>query len=200
MEFTLLSPLLIIIVFTIVQFILLAHQQLVMKQAAYAAARSALVYECPPTGLEGWWDNPLGTAGQMLFQKCTPDRTKVETAMRMALITISPSSSKSETRQGTCAYPTAIMELLLGNPVRVGLSDTLHNRACYAFEPQNTQLELEWKTQLPGNIQVTRGPPPIKVIVKFRMPLLAPTSGIFGTGQRSDKSWYRQGQVEVTLL
>jgi len=94
MEFTLLSPLLIIIVFTIVQFILLAHQQLVMKQAAYAAARSALVYECPPTGLEGWWDNPLGTAGQMLFQKCTPDRTKVETAMRMALITISPSSSK----------------------------------------------------------------------------------------------------------
>lgn len=203
LEFTLMAPVLIIVVFVIVQFVLLAQQMLVMRQAAYSAARSALVYQCQPVGLESWWDNPLGTAGSMLFQNCTDTaakRKKIENAMRMALITISPSSDKSEERQGTCKYPQAAMQLLLNNPVRGALQKTLHNRACYAFEPDNALLNVAWVTPLSSGVQLKRGPPPVKVVVRFKLPVLAPSAAIFANGKRKDGSYYRAGQVEVTLL
>ena len=200
-EFVMIAPILIIIVFVVVQFILLAQMQTVLRQSAYAAARSALVHDCPPAGLEDWWDNPLGAAGTMLMNECTPSPEMIETAARMSLIAASSSSPKSEGRQGgACSYPEAVLQLTDTNPVRGGLRGALHHKACYAFEDGNANVSVEWQTQLPGGIQITRGPPPVKVTVTFRMPVFAPAARIFGGERRSDGTWYRAGSAVVVLL
>lgn len=199
LEFALISPIMIIFVFCVIQFMLMAHAQIVMRQAAYAAARSALVNDCPPISFESSMGNLFGAASSLLWNKCTPDKEKWETAARIALMPISASDTKSEARQSGCKYPKALTQILSGDPVRKELDPTLHNKACYAFEPDNVRVEIEWQTLING-VQVKAGPPPVKATVKFKFPILAPTRMIFSNGSRGDGTKYWQGQAEVTLL
>lgn len=83
--------------------------------------------------------------------------------------------------------------------VRSGLKTTLEEKACYAFEPDNVSVKLEWVTQI-GGVVITKGPPPITATVQFKLPILAPVRMIFSNGSRGDGTKYWAGEVKVTLL
>ena len=199
LEFTLVAIPLILISFCVNQFMLMAHGVIVMKQAAYAAARSALVNACQPISISSASGNLFGAAAGLLWNSCTPKPEEWKTAARIALIPISASNGKSRARQGGCNYPEALIILMQKDAVRSGLKTTLEEKACYAFEPDNVAVSVEWKTQILG-VTLTKGPPPITATVQFKLPILAPVRMIFSNGSRGDGTKYWQGEVKVTLL
>lgn len=197
LEFTLLAVPLLVIVFCVVQFLLLAHAMVVIKGAAHAAARSALVNKCRPFNVTEAAGNVLGAAVGSFMNNCTDDSEAWETAARIALLPISASYNQDSSG---CEYPQAVLMLLLEDAVRENLEDTLENKACYAFTPENVSVEVNWETQAFG-VQVTEGPPPITAKVRFRVPLLSPTRKIFNSGQGSQAGrYYWEGEASVTLL
>jgi Flp pilus assembly pilin Flp len=198
LEFTLVAIPLILVAFTVIQFMLMAQAVIVMKQAAYAAARSALVNACQPISISSASGNIFGAAADLLWNSCTPNPNEWETAARIALLPISASNDKSRARQGGCAYPEALITILKQG-VRSGLTPTLKNKACYAFEPDNVAVGIKWETQIAG-VTLTKGPPPITATVQFKLPILAPVRMIFSNGSRGDGTKYWQGEVKVTLL
>ncbi|MGR3615311.1 MAG: TadE/TadG family type IV pilus assembly protein [Paracoccaceae bacterium] len=200
-EFVLMSLPLIVIGFVVVQFMLLAHASIVIKSAAHAAARSALVNKCIDTSLVEGFNNPVAVVGAFM-NGCDDAPEKWEDAARMALIPISASNEKSEARQNDgCQYPDALVSYLQQDGVRSSLQDALHHKACYAFEDANSQIEVEWVGQLGDfGIQLVEGPPPMRATVSFRVPLLAPTRKIFNSGERGDNSSYWTGEATVELL
>lgn len=197
LEFTLLAVPLIVIVFCIVQFLMLAHATIVVKGAAHAAARSALVNKCRPFNLSEASDNILGAAVSAFQGKCSDNPEAWETAARIALLPISSSYQRDEDR---CDYPEALVALLQQDAVRANLTETLENKACYAFEPENVSVEVQWETQAFG-VQVTEGPPPITAIVRFRVPLLSPVRRIFGGREGTiGGAYYWPAEASVTVL
>ena len=198
-EFVLISLPMVVIAFCVVQFMLLAQAQIVIKSAAHAAARSALVHSCPPLSVESAAGNLFGAVAG-LVRGCTEDPEKWETAAAIALLPISASNGLSEARQDDgCAYPEALVRFVLEDAVRPTLEETVRQKACYAFEPENLRVDVEWETDLFG-VTIAEGPPPVTARVRFRVPLLAPTRRIFTSGRREDGSHYWTGEAEVTLL
>jgi len=197
-EFVLIAVPMIIIAFCVVQFMLLAQAMIVIKGAAHAAARSALVHSCPPMSVESAAGNLFGAVAG-LFNGCADDPEKWETAARIAVLPISASNGQSEARQNGCDYPEALVAFLMRDAVRDGLDETVRAKACYAFEPDNLNVQVEWQTQLMG-VQITEGPPPIRATVQFKVPLLVPTRMIFNSGSRGDDTFYWIGEATATLL
>mgnify|MGYP000014701824 CR=1 FL=1 len=196
LEFTLLAVPLILLTFVIVQFMMLAHAMVVIKGAAHAAARSALVNKCRPPSVAGVAGNPLGAAAGALVSSCSDQAEKWETAARLALVPISASYD----RGGNCDYPEALVELLQEDAVRTSLAETLEHKACYAFEPENVTVQVEWESQIFG-LHLTDTPPPVTATVTFRVPLLAPMRKVFGGSAGTvGGTYYWQGEATVTLL
>ena len=98
LEFTLVAIPLILVSFCVIQFMLMAHGVIVMKQAAYAAARSALVYECYPPSISNIASNLFSVFNSSAY--CDENSGKPEDAARIALLPISASNGKSRARQG----------------------------------------------------------------------------------------------------
>ena len=195
-EVVLVSLPMLVIAFCIVQFMLLAHASIVIKQAAHAAARSALVHACQPISISSASGNLFGAVADSLWNKCQDKPEEWENAARIALIPISASRTPSSQN---CDWPDALIPILTRDAVRDGLSDTLRNKACYAFTDDNVAVSIKWETQL-GGVQLTSGPPPITATVQFKVPLLAPTRMIFNSGERDDGTFYWAGEESVTLL
>lgn len=199
-EFVMLLPVLLLLTGVVVQFLILAQTSLYLHQAAYAAARSARVHKCPPTSLSGALGNPTEGMMRALLENCREHGEPWEVAARVALIPASQSSADSEARQGgRCNFPEALIELSMGSPVRPSLEKAVRAKACYAFEPENVGVEVAWQTDLLGTF-TTDGPPPIKAVVEFRLPIATPSGMIFAHGKRPDGTRYRLGKAEVTLL
>jgi hypothetical protein len=198
LEFTLVAIPLILVSFCVIQFMLMAHGVIVMKQAAYAAARSALVYECYPPSITNIASNLFSAFNSKGY--CDENSGKPEDAARIALLPISASNGKSRARQnGTCAYPEALIKIMNKSAVRSGLKETLEEKACYAFEPKNVAVKVEWETQI-GGFVITKGPPPVTATVQFKLPIMAPVRMIFSNGSRDDGTKFWAGEVKVTLL
>ena len=202
-EFALISPAIILISFCLIQFMLLAQAKIVIKGAANAAARSAFVNYCEPIGLQSLSENIAGTVLQSLFDGCEDDPEKPKTAAKLALIPISSSNGKSKSRQGSCDFPQALIQLMQKDAVRTNLKEALENKACYAFEPDNTTVTIEWQSQLGPidlPITLTHGPPPITAWVSFKIPVLAPVRMIFGRGQRGDGTRYIELSAKASVI
>ena len=197
-EFALISPAIILISFCLIQFMLLAQAKIVIKSAAYAAARSALVHYCQPIGIQSLSTDLVGTLTQSLWNNCSDNTEMPETAAKLALIPISSSNDKSRNRY-SCNVPTALTEIMTHEYTRAGLTESLENKACYAFEPSNSTVTIEWQEQL-GVINLTKGPPPITAWVSFKVPVLAPVRMIFGKGSRGDGTRYLELSSKVSLL
>jgi hypothetical protein len=198
LEFTLVAIPLILVSFCVIQFMLMAHGVIVMKQAAYAAARSALVYKCYPPSIKSISANVVSVFNTKAY--CDDNSGKPEDAARIALLPISASNGKSRARQGgNCAYPKALIKIMNANAVRSGLKETLEEKACYAFEPKNVGVKVEWETQILG-VVITKGPPPVTATVQFKLPIMAPVRMIFSNGSRDDGTKFWAGEVKVTLL
>lgn len=203
LEFMFLMPVWFLLCGLIVQFLQFAQTNLILHQSAYAAARSARVHECPPTNLLGSLDEGGGGLLGEIFKDCTRKPDKWLTAARVALIPASSSSPKSIAR-GTCRYPKALVELTVGQsasraPIRPGLQPALEAKACYAFEPGNVIVKVQWEQNLLTSLN-TDGPPPITAAVRFRYPIVTPTAMLFADGRRGDGTRWRYGHAQITLL
>jgi Flp pilus assembly protein TadG len=196
LEFVLVSIPAILLSMSIVQYMLFANSVIVMRSAAYAAARSALVNHCPPIELTGALAN-IATAA---MNSCTPNNAEILNAARIALIPIASSSPKSKARQGSCSFPDALPAIIVGAMRNSSnMKQAFEHKACYAFEPGNVTVDIKWD-DLWGGLTIGKKMPPVTAKVTFKLPLLAPVRAIFFNGRFSDGVHYYQTSVEVTLL
>ena len=203
LEFLFVSIPVILCMIAIVQFIFIAQTMVALEYAAYSAARSALVHSCRPV--------PLLAPGQSVFgvlkgvwgtDDCDEPSSATgrwATAARIAIIPVSPSSTKSAARQGECGYPAASVDFLAVGPVGEPLRDALHHKACYAFEANNVQVSLKWELGK-GGMALVKTLPPITATVQYRAPVFVPVRGLFATDRREDGTYYRLLTAEATVL
>ncbi len=195
-EFILVSIPMIMISMCILQYMLFANSVVVMRSAAHAAARSALVHHCPPLELTG----ALGNLATAAMSKCTPNNAKILDAARIALIPIAPSSTRSKARQGSCGFPDALTAIIVGAMRNSSnMKQAFEHKACYAFEPGNVKVDIKWDDMW-GGMTIGKKLPPVTAKVTFRLPLLAPVRAVFFNGKHSDGVHYYETSVEVTFL
>lgn len=214
LEAVLAFPVVLLCAGVVTQSMLLAQNRTYVEQAAYAAARSAMVHLCPPDdifrALTSSWT-------QILEQDCTPNPQKWEDAARWALVSASPSSDFAVNR-GTCQPVEAGVELLTGHPMRSAAEDifrgsvtprdlttAIENRICYAFETDNVHVEVDWKRDWISTLsRVFSGHPnvgtlPVEATVTFRAPLTTPIQRLLADGERSDGTRWREMTATVVL-
>lgn len=202
-EFVLLAVPAILIVLSVVQTVMIAQAVTVLENAAYSAARSALVHRCRPLSpLSGEQSAVSLARGALGTFTCDNDEADARalTAARLALLPISASNGRSMSRQGACDFPDALIDFIVGAGVRAELREAVEHKACYAFEDGNVEVDIRWVGALSG-VTVARDVPPIEATVRFRLPVFLPVHGIFSTGERSgDNSHYREISATVALL
>lgn len=98
LEAALSIPVLLILFGSVSQVMILAQSRMYVEQAAYAAARAAMVYKCPPFDPVAAFKSPFAALAG--FQ-CNDQPQKWEDAARWALIA-SSSSSEFASARGAC--------------------------------------------------------------------------------------------------
>lgn len=194
-QFLMSLPVLVLLGALGVQFLDAARSSLVLHHAAFAAARSALVNKCPPTSigiLTG------GIAGVVDRLTCSDNPEAWTNAARVIATAMAPSSDAGY-RNHDCRFPEALAQLALQGPVDRDLRSALVNKACYAQDSANLAVTVSWQADLvtaltPGSL------PPIKALVEFRFPMVAPLGGLLSDGRHADGGYWRRGRAEVTLL
>lgn len=197
-------PVMMVLFGAVSQVLITSQSRVHLEQAAYAAARSALVYKCPPVRqLYATWG--IRTIQTECFRnRSSLDATaqrKAEDAARWALIAAAPTNSAAGAMN--CALPEAGRQLLTGGDRIAGRDAAVRNAMCYVFAPGNVTVELEW--QPTGGISLaSQDRLPIRATVTFRYPLSTPFRRFLiqnGTaGQRADGTYWREGSASVTLL
>lgn len=192
-------PVVLVLFGAVSQVLITSQSRVHLEQAAYAAARSALVYKCPPQTLS------LNTVRTECFQnRARLDQIaqrKAEDAARWALVAAASTTGAAQGRG--CTVPQAAVEVMTGGNRISGRDGALRNALCYVHEPLNVRVELEWMTTAGLPISLTARVP-IKATVHFRYPLSSPFrrfligDGI--SGKRGDGTYWRQGSATVVLL
>ena len=194
MEAVLSLPILLVLFSAVNQTLLLAQNRVYLEQAAYVAARSAMVHKCPPFSFGELLQSPIGAIHSTT---CQDESRKWEGAARWALVAAAPSSDFA-TGRNECPNLPAAERLVQASTLSGDLNDAMLNRICYAYEPENVQVEVEWVTGLSSIIGVTR--PPIRATVTYRYPLTTPFRRFIYDGKRGDGTYWREGTATVTLL
>ena len=195
LEAALMLPVLLILFGAVAQTMLLAQSRLYVEQAAYAAARSALVHKCPSFNLLAALKSPVAALGDF---SCTDQPQKWEDAARWALVAAAPTSAFATSR-GSCPKIVAGEQLVMGSGKVNGLDEAVANSICYAFEPGNLEVEVAWDQSLIG-IVTGKTAVPIKATVRFKYSLSTPFRRFLYDGKRSDGTYWRWGEATVTLL
>ena len=190
-------PTLLVLFSGVTQTMLMAQNRLYLEQAAYAAARSALVHKCPPVNFSEALQSPVSGLKGLLTGSCEDDPQKWEDAARWALISAAPSSAFAKGRT-TCPDLPAAGDVVDSGSLDPGLSEAFLNRVCYAYEPGNVTVEVEWETSISTTFGITT--PPIRATVTYRYPLTTPFRRFIDDGQHSDGSYWREGTATVVLL
>ncbi|WP_177172699.1 TadE/TadG family type IV pilus assembly protein [Loktanella sp. DSM 29012] len=204
-EFILLLFPVFIVTMSLIQQILIAQAVVTTEYAAYAAGRSALVHSCRPVPIMAPGESPIGTAkaiwGALNCDEPTTEDGSVpwETAARMALLPIAPSSLFSQERQGNCRYPEAAVEFIVRGPVGETLRDAVEQKACYVFEGANVSVDLDW-VWTEAQVTLVQTLPPIRAEVTYHMSIYGPVAGLFSQGRRDDGTHFRIIKAEATLL
>lgn len=191
-EFAMLSPVLVILSFLMIQFLLMAQAMVVVKSAAHAAARSALVHYCSPIALENLSTSLKGSLA------CNENTKPPIVAAKLALMPIAPSNDNSRNRE-PCQFPEALIKLMTHDAVRPELIPSIENKACYVFEKDIVTVEVDWKETI-GGVQITKGPPPMEAKVTVKLPLLAPVRMIFEEGKHKDDTKFWIAEATVVIL
>ncbi|MEM8631802.1 MAG: hypothetical protein AAGF74_11230 [Pseudomonadota bacterium] len=195
MEAVLAFPALLILFSAVSQIMILAQSRVYVEQAAYAAARSALVHKCPPFDPLAAFKSPVAAVRQF---NCQDTPQKWEDAARWALVAAAPSSSFA-TARGQCPVLPASTQITAASPLTGSLQTAVTNRVCYAFEPDNVEVDVAWK---PGSLPSLAGAHavPIEATVRFKYPLTTPFRRFIHDGKRADGTYWRWGQATVVLL
>jgi len=189
-------PALLAIFSALAQTMLMAQNRVYLEQAAYAAARSALVHKCPPFDYADLLQSPIPAINAALRPRCQDRPRKWEDAARWALVSAAPSSAFAQGR-GACPTLPAAREIVTASALGDGLTEAFMNRVCYAFEPGNVAVEVAWRSDIRTAFGVTT--PPIEATVTYRYPLTTPFRRFLDDGRRADGSYWREGSATVVL-
>jgi len=200
-DFVLTFPVVLIILFVVVQFMLLLNDALIVHYAAYQGARSARVW---------MWDfdprrflsvdlplmnNPIAlrnlNSGEV--------RDQVERATRFALIPAAPAAGG-----GSGPVPAQALNAAAQVAGADGRAEVLRRKAGYAFDPANSQVSYGVATPMDrvefGLDLLKQGDAwPVKVEVSFRVRLEVPVVRIFGSSA-GDGNYYTTIKAEMVLL
>jgi hypothetical protein len=128
---------------------------------------------------------------------CVDAPGKWEDAARWAIISAAPSSAFATSR-GSCPNLPAAGDVVDSGSLTPALREAFLNRVCYAYEPGNLTVDVEWETDLFTTFGVTT--PPIRATVTYRYPLTTPFRRFLEDGQRGDGTYWREGTATVVLL
>ncbi|MEL6516752.1 MAG: TadE/TadG family type IV pilus assembly protein [Pseudomonadota bacterium] len=193
MEAILAFPAVLILFGAVAQTMILAQHRLYLEQAAYAAARSALVHKCPDLLNPSSYKSPAAAAAAALCAQ-NEDATKWLDAARWALVAASPSSGLGATG---CPRIPAGRALVSGTTLTPSYLTAVGNRICYAFTPGNVDVTVEWERSLTGVTSDARQL--IKATVTFKYPLTTPFRRFLSDDKHPDGLYYRNGTATVVL-
>ncbi len=176
MEGVLTLPVTLVLFGAVAQVLVTSQGRMFVEQAAYAAARSALVHMCRPT-------EPF----------CTENPGKWEDAARWALVPAAATQGGA-----SCPTITAGQQILTADNRIAGRDTAAFNALCYAFDPANTDVTVEWVYASRASLT---GPDnfPVRATVKFKLPLTSPFKKFVADGETNGVSW-RWGEATVVLL
>lgn len=187
-------PVLVVVFGAVAQTTILTQSRLHVEQAAYAAARAALVHKCPPFNLIAMLKSPVAA---LRAGDCEDDPQRWEDAARWALVAAAPTTAFAGGRG--CPDIRAGRELIMGTGAVDGLDDAVHNALCYAYEPGNVEVTVEWEqsflTLVTGADRL-----PVRATVRFRYSLSTPFRRFVADGRRPDGTYWRWGEASVVLL
>lgn len=188
-------PVLLVIFGAVAQVTILTQARLHVEQAAYAAARAALVHKCPPLNVVALLRSPVA---RIAPGPCQDDPRKWEDAARWALVAAAPTSAFAGAR-GACPDIRAGRELIMGSGAVDGLDAAVRNALCYAYEPDNLNVAVEWQQDV---LTLVTGADrlPIRATVRFRYSLSTPFRRFLADGKRPDGTYWRWGEASVVLL
>lgn len=195
-------PVMLVLFGAVAQVAITSQSRLHLEQAAYAAARSALVYKCPPFNPVALLKSPVAILNptECMTRRAELDRIAQQKALdaaRWALIAAAPTSGAATGRG--CERVPAAEELLTGSDRIKGRDQAAINAICYVFEPGNVEVELEWQSSLLAQVG-GRTELPIRATVTFRYPLSTPFRRFIHDGRRGDGTYWKTGTASVTLL
>ena len=193
-EAVLAFPVLLVLFGAVAQIMITAQARGYVEMAAYSAARSALVHKCPPFDLTKAFSSPF--AAVAAFQ-CKDQPQKWEDAARWALIAASSTSEFASSR-GACPNIPAAQRVITGTGKTGGYDAAIQNSICYAFEPENVQVSVEW-VRSGLSLLASANSTPIRAKVRFKYPLSTPFRRFLMDGKRSDGTYWRWGEAEVVL-
>jgi TPR repeat protein len=195
MQAMLVLPVLLVVFGAVAQTTLLTQSRLHLEQAAYAAARAALVHKCPPFNLISLLKSPVAA---LRGTDCTDNPQAWEDAARWALVAAAPTSAFAAGR-GACPDIRAGREVILGTGMVDGLDAAVTNALCYAYEPGNVEVTVEWEQDFLSLVTDAQRLP-IRATVRFRYSLSTPFRRFVADGQRGDGTYWRWGSASVVLL
>lgn len=188
-------PVLLVVFGAVAQTTILTQSRLHVEQAAYAAARAALVHKCPPFNLMAMLKSPVAA---LRAGDCQDDPQRWEDAARWALVAAAPTSAFAGGR-GACPDIRAGRELIMGTGAVDDLDAAVRNALCYAYEPGNVEVTVEWEqsflTLVTGADRL-----PVRATVRFRYSLSTPFRRFVADGRRADGTYWRWGEASVVLL
>lgn len=195
-------PIMLVLFGAVAQVLITAQSRVHLEQAAYAAARAALVHKCPPFDLlERLATSPAGLLpGECDTRRAELDRIalqKATDAARWALVAAAPTSGSAAGRG--CDTVPAAEDILIGGDRILGRSQAAINALCYVFEPGNVTVDIEW-VRPAGFGFATSNEHPIRATVEFRFPLSTPFRRFVYDGKRGDGTYWKSGSASVLLL
>ena len=194
LEAVLILPMMLVLFGAVSQVMILAQSRVHVEQAAYAAARSALVHMCPPFNVVAMLKSPIAAIASF---NCQDNPQKWEDAARWALVAAGSPSSAAFGRG--CPDIRAGQQLMAGSNQLDGYDAALAAAMCYAYEPGTVSVSVNWETsllsQLSGQTVI-----PVTATVTFQYPLSTPFRRFVDDGQRGDGTYYKTATATVTLL
>jgi len=202
LEGTLALPAMLVLCGAVAQVMITAQARVHLEQAAYAAARSALAYKCPPFHVLAQLRTPgiPSRPPECLTRRSELDaiaQARAEDAARWALVAAAPTTGAAQGR-GCENVPAAEQILTEGGHIQ-GRDQAAINALCYVFEPGNVTVTLDWEDSL-GSLMSGATELPLTATVTFRFPLSTPFRRFVHEGERGDGTYWRTGTATVTLL
>jgi len=195
-------PVMLVLFGAVAQVLITAQSRVHLEQAAYAAARAALVHKCPPFDLLARLaTSPAGLLpGDCDTRRPELDRialARATDAARWALVAAAPTDGSAAGRG--CDTVPAAEDVLTGGDRILGRSDAAINALCYVFEPGNVTVDIEWVSPQ-GFGFASSDEHPIRATVEFRFPLSTPFRRFVHDGKRGDGTYWKSGTATVVLL
>lgn len=193
LEAILAFPMILTLFAAVSQVLITAQARNYVEAAAYAAARSALVHKCLPDDIELRLVTRFAVPH---LPRCSDNARKWTDAARWALVPASATSGFSQGRG--CPQIRAGSQIVRGTGKLSGHDEALSNAICYAFEPQNVEVDVEWVRTPQSYLNGTKTLA-VRATVRFRYPLATPFRRFVKDGKRGDGTYWRWGEASVEL-